>query len=386
MTSDTLSFHHIGMDPGTVNLAAIRILFHKLAYTKDGLEEIPQFDILNWELWNLKTGRGLRPKEEDCVDAKGDWVKEMGFERFRLPIARDAREPGQPDTIHTWLSSLNHFISASPWIFEERGGLADVTVENQFDHIKTAYIRHEMFLLSNVFHSSIAMLDLEANKAHLPHRLHYRIFAQRSLKYGMRNDGALGYGDRKETSEAIAHSLLGLLDKKEWLDFLRKVEESGQKLDDLCDALLLALQECVTRYEEKRKSARKVRPSEPVSTGEGEMVPAFPEPVKKKRKRSQSSTIEKKLPVKKRITEKVPVKEPEPKKKLPAKPAKEKPAKARTSSKKEATIVEFMDIQYNKEDQEATERSLKRKRGQNDSNKKTVSNKRAKTEICLDLC
>ena len=240
----------IGIDPGSVNFAISDIRFRGFRYNANRTEQIPVFEPLHMEVWNLKTGIGIRHSE----------TTPGTFETFHVPESRETPAP----TIDSWTASLNHFITCSPWIFEreEDGSLPSVTVENQFDHIKNQGQKYDMFLISNVFATSIHMADLQHYKQTHPEDAaahQFREMAKSSSKYGMAQDGSRDHQGNKEECIAIIRRLLKLLGPvgRVWLAYLDDVKAEGQKIDDLCDSLSLALQKAINEYEKAVKLAKK---------------------------------------------------------------------------------------------------------------------------------
>ncbi len=87
-----------------------------------------------------------------------------------------------------------------------------------------------------------------------------------ACKYLMRNDGALAtderesHDPRKERSIEIVFELCEELSLEGPLKFMRELQSRGEKIDDICDALLLAIQDqldCMT--EEARQLIRDAR-------------------------------------------------------------------------------------------------------------------------------
>ena len=239
----------IGIDPGSVNFGVGDVRFDGFRYDPTTQEETPLFTPLHMELWNLKTGTCIRNSRADGGP----------FEIYTIPSA-----PTYPKTdIGDWTASLNHFIGASQWIFETP--LPDVTVENQFDHIKSQGNKFDMFLISNVFGTSIHMTDL-CNAADMPTTatLHSRLIEKSSSKYGMYQNGTHGrdHDGNKAECIQIMRSLLKLSGHHGWIQFLDSVLKSGQKIDDLCDALSLALQRAIAKHGKQQKEAKKKRPDE----------------------------------------------------------------------------------------------------------------------------
>ena len=260
----------IGVDPGTRNLALCQLRFEGFRYDPATMEQIPLVTPLHLELWDIKSGICLRNSAADGGR----------FERCSTRVEMRVTDDKDTD-IDDWIAQMNHFIVRSDWIFEreeDEGELAMLTVENQCDHIKTKGKRWDMFLVSNIFASSVDIMDkhnaaidaldkaaasgvalvVSNNPLNRPKRpLHHRTFAKSSAKYGIKSDGALVYGGRKSTGVDITRELFRLLGLTRWILFLDSVENSGQKIDDLCDAFLLALQYAIDEYEAWLKSEKK---------------------------------------------------------------------------------------------------------------------------------
>ena len=254
----------IGIDPGSVNFSIGKIEFKGFRYNDDYTEEIPIFKPINIEHWNLKTGVGIR----NSIPYEGGKC-----EIFNIVKSNELHAGGTATatTINSWISSLDHFILNSNWIFESYIAdintnqmlLPTISVENQFDHIKSHGNKFDMYLISNTVQSSIHMCDIIKNKdvnSKSSLLFSYRKIIKSSLKYGIRNNGSLVYTDRKAEVINITRSLFKLLELDNWIVFLDSVLAMGQKIDDLCDALLLALQSAIDSYEESIKTKNKQLP------------------------------------------------------------------------------------------------------------------------------
>lgn len=265
------------VDPGSRNLAIAQLRFAGYRYDAATTTQIPLVTPLHLELWNVKGGICLRNSAPDGGR----------FERCSTRVEQRFADDKLTE-IDDWIAQMNHFIVRADWIFERDAddeSLSALTVENQCDHIKTKGKRWDMFLLSNIFASTVDALDkqnaaIEAldkaaaatatadeNPLNQPKKpLHYRVFAKSAAKYGIKSDGELQYGERKLTSVEITRELFRILGLTQWLVFLDSVEASGQKIDDLCDAFLLGLQYAIDEYE---ASLRKKRaPIAPVITAQ----------------------------------------------------------------------------------------------------------------------
>ena len=204
------------------------------------------------------------------------------------------------DNAPSFLKVMNHFILESPWIFEKTGEaegvnnsieLCPISVENQFDHIESEGMRFDMLLISNAFPHAVHLLDLlnlrknisTVDPSFLPIHPDTHQFDNRerississsstvtssridkekmdlfndpkflmsqtarevnrnSKKYGLKNPTKGDHKWRKAESIRIAYLLLRANGNQEWVDFLDVMKKNGQKLDDLTDALLLAI-------------------------------------------------------------------------------------------------------------------------------------------------
>jgi len=262
----------IGIDPGSVNFSIGKIIFKGFKYNEDRTIEIPIFYPCNWEHWNLKTGVGLRNSTKDGGK----------FEKFHIIPPDEQTEEDKINTKDSWTARLNHFIIMADWIFDyynpdeekksnntNRTILPSVVVENQFDHIESQNKKKEegdkknkprwdMFRISNEFSSAIRMHDSIHERAKGNYKLYYRDTRKKSLKFGMRNDGKRLYIGRKEDSVSIMIELFKILGLDGWIEFLESIRGTGQKIDDLCDAILLALQSAIEDYENEIKLNRKL--------------------------------------------------------------------------------------------------------------------------------
>ena len=239
----------IGFDPAYINYAVVKLRFERLDYrrTENGiLEEMPIFTVSHMEVWNLRDGKVIRNSEPDGGNA----------ETYLLP-----RSMVHPTGIKEWLATLNHIIVRSPWIHEtysEKEGstpvLPAVTIEIQCDHIKNG--RLDMFRIGNGTETSIHMADLYHHGLAMT-KLFTRQLGRSARKYGIKSNGSLEYVERKDASIGIVRTLFKALGLDNWLAYLDSVVRMGQKIDDLCDSLLLALHIAVEEFEVQQKKARK---------------------------------------------------------------------------------------------------------------------------------
>lgn len=239
----------IGFDPAYLNYAVVKLRFERLDYrrTEDGsLEEMPIFTVSHMEVWNLRDGKVLRNSEPDGGKA----------ETYLVP-----RSMVHPTGIKEWLATLNHIIARSPWIHEtysvEEGSvpvLPAVTIEIQCDHIKNG--RFDMFRIGNCTETSIHMADLYQHGLAMT-KLFTRQLGRSARKYGIKSNGSLEYVERKDASIGIVRTLFKALGLDNWLAYLDSVVKMGQKIDDLCDSLLLALNIAVEEFLVQQKKAKK---------------------------------------------------------------------------------------------------------------------------------
>ncbi len=252
----------IGVDVGYRNFAICKIRFEGLRYNRETMEEMPIFTVTHMEMWDLMNSRCLRNSQSDGGK----------LEIYRIPYSLI-----NPTNINQWLCSLNHFLNRSPWIFEKYSETEDsplilprVTVENQCGHIlknknkkkyrhngeEDKYDGYDMFRIGAAVETSIHMRDL-CDEGPDFKKLLTRVIGKSALKYGIKSDGSLKYPVRKEDSIEITRALLKELGMHNWLVYLDSLLDMKQKIDDICDAILLALQVAVTEYELKVKNDMK---------------------------------------------------------------------------------------------------------------------------------
>lgn len=256
----------IGIDIGYRNFAICKLRFEGLRYNRDSTEEMPIFTVSHMEVWDLQNSRAIMNSQVDGGP----------LETYRIPHSLV-----NPTNINQWLCSLNHFLNRSPWIYKkysEDGGdesplvLPRVTIENQCGHIlrnknkkkythngeKDKYDGWDMFRLVNCVETSIHMRDLcDADPTF--NKLLTRVIGKSALKYGIKSNGSLEYPERKEESVEITRALFKALGMDNWnvyMDSLLSMKPP-QKVDDICDALLLALQVAVVEYEIELRNKQK---------------------------------------------------------------------------------------------------------------------------------
>ena len=109
-----------------------------------------------------------------------------------------------------------------------------VVCENQHDQVKSPHLAVMYRLVKFLTQELCAMDSLRCTWT--------RVCVNRQRKYGMRHDGSHGtYAGRKATSIVVATALLERYCATPLLEVLDAARDAKHKLDDLCDALLLAL-------------------------------------------------------------------------------------------------------------------------------------------------
>lgn len=260
----------IGTDPGLVHHGICRLAFFGFAMIKDddgGWTKMPQFKILNWELWDLKRTLSYHahPTNHTIVRNKYNALND---------------NKACDDILHM-CGNVSHFVSSKEWLFEtyrsplhDDGGsdvLPPLVTELQCGQIKN----HEwdVFLVSHVLPWCVKTVDHTKG-------LHDREILSRARKYGMMNDGELTYNERKAKSEEITRALLKMAKMQYWINFLngagaarrRDIPGKTPQVHDLCDAFLLALQSAIQMYEELEKNNKGPSLSPPYSS----LIPPTP--------------------------------------------------------------------------------------------------------------
>jgi hypothetical protein len=261
----------VGFDPGSVNMGVALVDFRGFRYSEDRSVEIPICRPLHMAVWNLKMSNSLSGHASDGDDDE----QAAPIERTRRQLPRC-----QGNDLAAWMAALQLMVRDSEWLFEQYdlqadgvGRLPSTTLENQWDHIQTCGNKFDMFLMSKVCPATVEAVDAERRAASdkgVRHPVRRRQGSSR--KYGIKSDGALDHADRKAEAIAVTRRLFEMLGLHEWIVFLDGVLRSGQKIDDMCDAFLLALQAAITEYEFSLKVQRRVTATPAVP-----QAPVFPD-------------------------------------------------------------------------------------------------------------
>jgi len=246
----------IGTDPGVVWHGICHLSFwgHKLI--KDEKEEwvkVPLFKILNWGLLDLKRTITYykSPNSASVV------INRYGEPNGNKPV---------DDLLHLG-NNVSRFTANEEWIYTpyrsllfnngEEDVLPPIVTELQCGFIKNHEL--DVVMVSHILPWAIKNVDRAKG-------IESREVLNRARKYGFANDGELDYNERKAKSEEITRNLLKLTGMTKELNFLnalmaarkRDIPNSKKPMQchDVCDAFLLALEECQTRHAALLKAAR----------------------------------------------------------------------------------------------------------------------------------
>lgn len=235
-----------GADPGSVNFGFAVLRFKGLLELTDAqgnvVRVVPNIEPLAMQRWDIQKGL--------CTTHSAQW----GRERVQV-------SPARGDRLCDYAPAIGRFVGAVPALFEKhdsmvaQAGVAAgqtlplIVCENQFDHIKSDYSKTEMLVLSHAFRASVEAVDGREG-------LSSRINIQAGLKYGLRNDNSLTRPQRKAKADAIVRELFVELGLTEWSAWLERMDAAKEQTHDMCDALLLAIQEAMNRYERLAKDER----------------------------------------------------------------------------------------------------------------------------------
>jgi len=276
----------IGFDSGLKNAASGGILFYAAQELcdEDGIpyKTIPVFDITGAERLDMTTGMIYRPS--------ADW----------LSIERVVADPPslKGTKLKEMAAHITQMVPKSPWMFKAAPSLLDqgktqvlpmLVVENQPPRQVMEKRKEDaaggsdssgiakpppMDFRNDVLgpvaqHWGNTILTCDAVKfgagrevgpddsdTHLPlYPKRERVGAM--SKYGLRCDGSR---DRPERKEEAVDSLLELLSELgtpnslQWFNWFTRMQEKGEQIHDMCDAISLAVQYCFMQYKKFAKS------------------------------------------------------------------------------------------------------------------------------------
>lgn len=245
----------ISTDPGLVNHGICRLAFYGFEYKQNDENEwikIPQFDILHWELIDLKRGISYSYNhEKNCITRAyfGTNKNTVATEDF-LVIA----------------DNLTKFISSKDWLYEEYHStffnqgetpvLPSIVTELQAGHVMNkekgndASSKWDVVMVSHILPWAIRTVDQRNGKQ--------RELISKGRKYGIPSDGTLTYAQRKAKADEVCRELLKLTGKQKELNFLsalkaarkRDIPNKTPQSHDTAESMLLGLEWCQNKYEE----------------------------------------------------------------------------------------------------------------------------------------
>ena len=255
--AEELCIPAIGVDPGSVNMGIGGIKLYGVTRLLDvagnTVKTIPRFDITGGERWDITRGIVYRP------------AKNMfDLERWMVSPAPHT----QSKKLQDWTANIGLIVPKTGWLFEssrsllvEAGAAAlpDLVIENQSDFIdRTApklpngkpqfdYQKAVMVPIANAV--ATAILTSDAVKFEDDRR---RERCGAMSKYGQRCDGSRDRPERKEQVVVDMKELLAELatpNALSWLAWFENMEAIGEQIHDICDALSLALEASLKKYE-----------------------------------------------------------------------------------------------------------------------------------------
>lgn len=243
----------IGADPATVNYGIVRIEFYGFYYKTDsaGVEmKVPHFKMLNAELWDLQRKIIYRAGSDGKLSVK------------HFPGVHNASN----QSLLSLTKNIVDFVADSKWIFEKvknennEDSLAELVTELQAGFI----MNHELPVVMVSYELPCAIKAIDSvNKDNS------RSIISGAKKYGIKRGEDSDkrtkkeqYDKNKEDAEKITRTLFELCGMKEWLAFFddlsKELKKAGKKVQvhDICDAFLLALNHCITVWEENKKNRK----------------------------------------------------------------------------------------------------------------------------------
>lgn len=216
---------------------------------------VPQFKILNAELWDLRRTISYTQNPQTRGILRNKYNSENGNQQ-------------KGDLIHL-SDNVSRFVASKPWIFESfRSELYSNGEEDIYPPIVSELqpglvLNHEVdvLLVSHLLPCVVKSIDRSKG-------VENREIISKAKKYGIPSDGSLTYEGRKAASEEIARSLLKMTGKQADITFLNALVAARKrdvptsrtlhKCHDVSDSLLLALEDCKNRHALLMKNLGKV--------------------------------------------------------------------------------------------------------------------------------
>jgi hypothetical protein len=257
---------------------ACPVLLERYACTLTGREELPVIALEN----QLDVA-----VEKFSPEERAEWAKLQHATALAKAMSPDARH----HDLEPWLADIVDLLARSR--LELKRG--------------SDFIKARMYTLSQVLAGAVESLDARNGDED-------RLIINSAKKHAIASDGSRSYAQRKADAIALTFAMLKeqrdsatstpeeRAHAKKWLAFLADQKEDGQKLDDLCDAFLMAVAVALKVHKKYAKKVYKgpVMPCyAPVTNAELAAANKLPpKAAPKKRKRSEDAEDATKKPKK----------------------------------------------------------------------------------------
>ncbi len=172
-------------------------------------QKVPQFDILAWEMWDLK--RKLR------------WA--LDRETWRVATSKYENTGVVAEELYRMNHNLRGIVADAAWLFarDAQGALVPLVSELQCGHIKNG--EQDVYAMAHLLACEIHETDLRNGAGE-------RLIVNGARKYGLPSDGKLSYEGRgrKKRAVEITRALLRQCDQRDAITFLDLLW-SAQKRD-----------------------------------------------------------------------------------------------------------------------------------------------------------
>jgi hypothetical protein len=165
--------------------------------------------------------------------------------------------------MHDWAEPLGLSIGELEGAFDPYVSMLEdgevfplLMIENQFDGAASDYKKTIMERIFDMTVTGFAAADTNRRTTDLT-SIPKRMVERGMSKYGQRCDGSRIRVDRKDKGVDDLKELLedqGTPEADVWLKWLYYMESIKEQIHDMCDAILLAVQKCITLYEKKVKA------------------------------------------------------------------------------------------------------------------------------------